>query len=84
MTPSLPIGTIVIHEGCAYRFCGITPASIQPTMASLKHLRTGYLTEVPVVQLNRARQAQKRPTREIVSSDYWPGRIEFSGLGMEA
>ena len=52
MTPLLPIGTIVIYNGHAYRFCGITPASIQPTMASLEDLRTGALSDVPVNELD--------------------------------
>lgn len=52
MAPLLPIGTIVLHNGRAYRFCGITPASIQPTMASLEDLRTGALSDVPADQLD--------------------------------
>jgi hypothetical protein len=57
VTPSLPIGTIVIYNGYAYRFCGITPASIQPTMALLEDLRTGARSDVPVVQLNCSTQS---------------------------
>jgi hypothetical protein len=54
VTPSLPIGTIVIYNGYAYRFCGITPASIQPTMAVLEDPRTGARSDVPVVQLDHS------------------------------
>ena len=53
LPPSLPLGTIVILKGRAYRFCGVTPASIQPTMALLKDLRTGSLSEVPVTEIQR-------------------------------
>jgi len=51
VTLSLTIGTIVIYKGRAYRFCGITPASIQPAMALLEDLRIGAWCEVPAVQL---------------------------------
>ena len=56
--PSLPLGTIVIHKSRAYRFCGVTPASIQPTMALLKDLHTGFLTEVPFTEIQPRRQSQ--------------------------
>jgi hypothetical protein len=51
LTLSLAIGTIVIYKGRAYRFCGITPVSIQPTNALLEDLRTGAWSEVPAAQL---------------------------------
>jgi hypothetical protein len=52
LTPELPpIGTTVIYRGRAYRFCGVTPASIQPITAVLRDLRTGAWTQVPVAQL---------------------------------
>ena len=57
----LPLGTIVIHNGYAYRFCGITPTSIQPTMASLEDLRTGARSDVPVVQLACSTQLAHPP-----------------------
>src|SRR5262245_13445266 len=32
VTPELPpIGTTIVYEGRAYRFCGVTPVIIQPT-----------------------------------------------------
>ena len=46
--PLLPISTVVIYNGHAYRFCGITPASIQPTMALLEDLRTHARSDVLV------------------------------------
>jgi hypothetical protein len=56
MSPlSLPLGTVVVHQRRAYRFCGVTPASIQPTMALLKDLRTGFLTEVPLTEIQPRR-----------------------------
>jgi hypothetical protein len=52
LTPELPpIGTTVVYRGRAYRFCGVTPVSIQPTTAVLRDLRTGAWTQVPAVQL---------------------------------
>ena len=36
-----PIGATIIYNGGAYRFCGTTPASVQPTRALLQDLRTG-------------------------------------------
>jgi hypothetical protein len=46
-----PIGTTIVYKGHAYRFCGVTPASIQPTAAVLQDLRTGAWTQVPVALL---------------------------------
>lgn len=52
MTPELPpIGTTIVYQGRPYRFCGVTPASIQPTTAVLRDLRTGAWTQVPVAEL---------------------------------
>jgi hypothetical protein len=52
LTPELPpIGTTVVYKGRAYRFCGITPTSIQPAAAVLQDLRTGAWTHVPVAEL---------------------------------
>jgi hypothetical protein len=51
LTLSLTIGTMIIYKGRAYRFCGITPVSIEPTNALLKDLRTGAWSEVPAAQL---------------------------------
>ncbi|MGE5273431.1 MAG: hypothetical protein ACM3QU_06605 [Verrucomicrobiota bacterium] len=51
-TPELPpIGTTIVYRGRAYRFCGVTPASIQPVTAVLRDLRTGAWTQVPVARL---------------------------------
>ena len=47
----------LIDNGHAYRFCGITPASVQPTMASLEDLRTGARNDVPVGQLDCGTQS---------------------------
>ena len=58
--PSLPLGTIVIHKSRAYRFCGVTPVSIQPTMALLKDLHTGFLTEVPFTEIQPRRTNSSR------------------------
>jgi hypothetical protein len=55
LPPSLPLGTIIIHKSRAYRFCGITPASIQPTMALLKDIHTGFLSEVPFAEIQPSR-----------------------------
>jgi hypothetical protein len=57
MTLSLAIGTTVIYKGRAYRFCGITPVSIQPASALLEDLRTGEYVEVPAIELTAARVA---------------------------
>jgi hypothetical protein len=52
LTPELPpIGTTIVYRGRAYRFCGVTPASIQPVTAVLRDLRTGAWTQVPVARL---------------------------------
>jgi len=52
LTPELPpIGTTVVYNGRAYRFCGVTPVSIQPPAAVLQDLRTGAWTQVPVARL---------------------------------
>jgi hypothetical protein len=50
-----PIGSIVLYEGRAYRFCGITPASIQPVAALLEDLRTGAWRQVPVKEISGKR-----------------------------
>jgi hypothetical protein len=63
VTPLLPIGTIVIYNGHAYRFCGITPASIQPTMALLEDLRTHARSDVPVDELDCPTQSQRGNNR---------------------
>jgi hypothetical protein len=44
------IGATIIYNGCAYRFCGTTPTSVQPTMAWLQDLRTGFWSEVPAIE----------------------------------
>ena len=46
-----PIGTTVVYRGRAYRFCGVTPVSVQPVTAVLRDLRTGAWTQVPVARL---------------------------------
>jgi hypothetical protein len=52
LTPQLPpIGTTIVYLGRAYRFCGVTPASIEPVTALLQDRRTGEWTQVPVAQL---------------------------------
>jgi hypothetical protein len=52
LIPQLPpIGTTIIHLGRAYRFCGVTPASIEPVTALLQDLRTGEWTQVSVAEL---------------------------------
>jgi hypothetical protein len=52
LTPELPpIGTTLVYLGRVYRFCGVTPASIQPVAALLQDLQTGEWTQVPVAQL---------------------------------
>jgi hypothetical protein len=42
-----PIGTTIVFAGRIYRFCGTTPASVQPPVALLQDLSTGTWTEVP-------------------------------------
>jgi hypothetical protein len=61
LTLSLTIGTTVIYKGRAYRFCGTTPASIQPVMALLEDLRTGAWSEVPAVHLIAASSRPSQP-----------------------
>jgi hypothetical protein len=68
VTPSLPIGTIVIFNGRAYRFCGITPASVQPTMASLEDLRTGARSDVLLEQLSCSPQSPDRSSARCVGA----------------
>ena len=46
------IGATIIYNGCASRFCGTTPASIQPTMALLQDRRTGVWSEIPAIELS--------------------------------
>lgn len=46
------IGATIIYNGCAYRFCGTTPTSVQPTMALLQDLRTGVWSEIPAIELS--------------------------------
>jgi hypothetical protein len=46
-----PIGTTILYNGRAYRFCGTTPASIQPVRALLQDHQTGSWSEVTAVQL---------------------------------
>jgi hypothetical protein len=46
-----PIGTIILYKGRAYRFCGITPASVQPARALLQDRQTGSWSEVTAVAL---------------------------------
>jgi hypothetical protein len=46
-----PIGTTVLYEGRAYRFHGITPASIEPVTAMLEDLATGSWRQVPAARL---------------------------------
>ena len=46
------IGATIIYNGCAYRFCGTTPTSIQPTMALLQDRRTGAWSEIPAIELS--------------------------------
>jgi hypothetical protein len=65
----LPLGTIVIHNGYAYRFCGITPASVQPTMASLEDLRTGARNDVPVGQLDCSTPSPQAPKVRPIFAD---------------
>ena len=56
-TPELPpIGTTIVYLGRAYRFCGVTPVSIQPTTAVLRDLRTGAWTQVPAARLTTGRE----------------------------
>jgi len=52
LTLSLPpIGTTILYRGRAYRYCGITPASVQPVAALLRDLRTGAWKQVPASEV---------------------------------
>jgi hypothetical protein len=55
-----PIGTTVVYEGQAYRYCGITPASVQPTMAVLQDLRTGAWSQIPATDLTAVEGSGER------------------------
>jgi len=58
--PLPPIGTTILYEGRAYRYCGITPASVQPLAAILRDLQTGAWLQVPAFRLSVRSDGGKR------------------------